>query len=87
MKRDLGAADEIFDVPAINYFTSNNDYLGSWKSNFRYKISNTDGKIKSEIWNEDVCFELAEITCEKEFELTPEGLTECIKWLYSQIKQ
>ena len=29
MKRDLGKADEIFDVPAINFFTSGNDYFGS----------------------------------------------------------
>ena len=28
MKRDLGKADEIFDVPAINFFTSGNDYFG-----------------------------------------------------------
>lgn len=42
MKRDLGKADEIFDVPAINFFTSGNDYFGSSGSKFRYRISHTD---------------------------------------------
>ena len=45
MKRDLGKADEIFDVPAINFFTSGNDYFGSSGSKFRYRISHTDGAI------------------------------------------
>ena len=45
MKRDLGKADEIFDVPAINFFTSGNDYFGSSGSKFRYRISHTDETI------------------------------------------
>ncbi len=50
MKRDLGKADEIFDVPAINFFTSGNDYFGSSGSKFRYRISHTDENIVGEVW-------------------------------------
>ena len=57
MKRDLGKADEIFDVPAINFFTSGNDYFGSSGRKFRYRISHTDENIVGEVWHEDLCYE------------------------------
>ena len=77
MKRDLGKADEIFDVPAINFFTSGNDYFGSSGSKFRYRISHTDENIVGE--------EKCTVTDKKEdFPLTPDGLTNCIKWLYEK---
>ena len=85
MKRDLGKADEIFDVPAINFFTSGNDYFGSSGSKFRYRISHTDENIVGEIWHEDLCYEKCTVTDKKEdFPLTPDGLTSCIKWLYEK---
>lgn len=85
MKRDLGKADEIFDVPAINFFTSGNDYFGSNGSKFRYRISHTDENIVGEVWHEDLCYEKSTVTDKKEdFPLTPDGLTNCIKWLYEK---
>ena len=85
MKRDLGKADEIFDVPAINFFTSGNDYFGSSGSKFRYRISHTDENIVGEVWHEDLCYEKCTVTDKKEdFPLTPDGLTNCIKWLYEK---
>ena len=85
MKRDLGKADEIFDVPAINFFTSGNDYFGSSGSKFRYRISHTDENIVGEVWHEDLCYVKCTVTDKKEdFPLTPDGLTSCIKWLYEK---
>uniref|UniRef100_UPI00402952B8 hypothetical protein n=1 Tax=Candidatus Fimenecus sp. TaxID=3022888 RepID=UPI00402952B8 len=85
MKRDLGKADEIFDVPAINFFTSENDYFGSSGSKFRYRISHTDENIVGEVWHEDLCYEKCTVADKKEdFPLTPDGLTNCIKWLYEK---
>ena len=85
MKRDLGKADEIFDVPAINFFTSGNDYFGSSGSKFRYRISHTDENIVGEVWHEDLCYEKCTVADKKEdFPLTPDGLTDCIKWLYEK---
>lgn len=85
MKRDLGKADEIFDVPAINFFTSGNDYFGSSGSKFRYRISHTEENIVGEVWHEDLCYEKCTVTDKKEdFPLTPDGLTNCIKWLYEK---
>ena len=66
MKRDLGKADEIFDVPAINFFTSGNDYFGSSGSKFRYRISHTDENIVGEVWHEDLCYEKCTVTDKKE---------------------
>lgn len=65
MKRDLGKADEIFDVPAINFFTSGNDYFGSSGSKFRYRISHTDENIVGEVWHEDLCYENAPLLIKK----------------------
>lgn len=82
MKRNLGKTDEFFDIPAIDYFISKNDYFGSCNSSFRYKLSNNENKIKAEIWHEDLCYKKANVTEEKDdFPLTADGLTESIKWL------
>lgn len=67
MKRDLGKADEIFDVPAINFFTSGNDYFGSSGSKFRYRISHTDENIVGEVWHEDLCYENAPLPIKRGF--------------------
>lgn len=88
MKRDLGKADEIFDVPAINFFTSGNNYYGSSGKKFRYKISIAEDNIKAEIWHEDICYEKASVDNEKaDFPVTPEGLTESIKWLFADYEE
>lgn len=88
MKRDLGQADELFDIPAIDFFVSKNDYFGSCNSKFRYKLSNIGETIKAEIWHEDLCYDKANVTEEKDdFALTAEGLTDSIRWLFQEYEK
>lgn len=83
MKRNLGKADELFDIPAIDFFISKNDYFGSCGENFRYKLSNIGENIQAEIWRENLCYEKADIELQKDdFPLTADGLTESIVWLF-----
>ncbi|MEG0229511.1 MAG: hypothetical protein RR640_02795 [Oscillospiraceae bacterium] len=70
-----------FDIPAIEYFLSKNDYTGSFNKTFRFKITPKDEMLKAEIWNKDVCYDLAEIEDSKEFQLNEDGLKSCIDWL------
>lgn len=88
MKRDLGKADELFDIPAIDFFISKNEYFGSCGHFFRYKLANIGEAIKAEVWFEDLCYEKAEVEVEKDdFPLTADGLTESIKWLFSEYEK
>ena len=41
--------------------------------------------IVGEGWFEDLCYEICTVTDKLEdFPLTPDGLTNCIKWLYEK---
>jgi len=88
LKRNLGKADEVFDIPAINFFTSGNDYFGSAGNSFRYRVSHSGDFIEAQVWRSDICFEKAEISAEKtDFPLTPDGLTQCVEWLFGEYEQ
>lgn len=85
MKRNLGNADIFFDIPAINYFTQGNSYLGSVGTNFRYIIYFEDEMIKSEYWLKDVARTIIDEKNVKKCENKPateEGITNTVKDLY-----
>ncbi|MCM1314234.1 MAG: hypothetical protein NC205_06860 [Prevotella sp.] len=75
----------IFEIPKFYYFESGNDYSGS-KRDFSYKIQN--GKsMKCMTWHGKLCSMKATIENEKEFDRTPEGFAEMIKWLESKYNE
>lgn len=90
MKRNLEKADILFDIPAINYFTQGNSYLGSVNTIFRYKIFFEDNMIKSEYWLKDVARTVIDesnvIKC-KNCKATEDGITEAVKALYENYKK
>lgn len=78
------SVSSVFEIPKFYYFESGNDYSGS-KGDFSYKIIN--GKcMKCLTWHGKLCSMKATIENEKEFERTPEGFSEMIKWLESMYK-
>lgn len=88
MKRELGKADDFFDIPAVDYFIYGNNYTGSCGSKFRYNIVKTEDRIKAEVWNKDVCYALADVTSVNDsFPLTEEGLNACILWLLGEYEK
>ncbi|MBE6860229.1 MAG: hypothetical protein E7499_02905 [Ruminococcus sp.] len=79
------SASEIFEIPRFYYFKSGNHYSGS-KGEFTYKIENGD-RLKCLTWQGRLCSMKAEIENEKEFEVTPEGFEELLKWLEATYKE
>ncbi|MDE6671777.1 MAG: hypothetical protein K2K16_06225 [Ruminococcus sp.] len=77
------SVSEIFEIPAYYYFASGNDYSGS-RGDFSYKIKN-GSSLKCLTWHGKLCSMKAVIENEKDFEKTPEGFAEMIKWLESLI--
>lgn len=71
----------IFEIPEFYYFQSGNEYSGS-KGDFSYKIKNKDS-LKCLTWHGRLCSMKAVIENEREFDKTPEGFSEMIKWLES----
>lgn len=71
----------IFEIPEFYYFQSGNEYSGS-KGDFSYKIQNKDS-LKCLTWHGRLCSMKAVIENEREFDKTPEGFLEMIKWLES----
>ena len=73
------SVSEIFEIPKFYYFVSGNDYSGS-RGDFSYKIKNGD-VLKCMTWHGKLCSMKATIENEKDFEKTPEGFADMIKWL------
>ncbi|MDE6036495.1 MAG: hypothetical protein K2G36_11390 [Ruminococcus sp.] len=73
------SASEIFEIPVFYYFASGNDYSGS-KGDFAYKIKNGN-TLKCLTWHGRLCSMKAVIENERDFDKTPEGFADMIKWL------
>lgn len=69
---------ELF-LPSLSHWEFGNFWSGS-KGDIRYYITVSDGEngkqMLAEIWDQDVCRELAKITQTRTFPVTQEGLDE-----------
>lgn len=82
---------EIF-LPTLPHWEFGNHWSGS-KGGLRFYITNsevTDGtgakrrQLLAEVWTEDVCRELAQVTASETFPCTQEGLDAMRAWLEEQ---
>ena len=71
-------AEKLF-LPSLPHWEFGNFWSGS-KGSVRYYITVSDGErgkeLLAEVWHQDVCRELADITETKTFPVTQEGLEE-----------
>lgn len=76
---------EHFDIPSCDYFSSKNDYSGSYQL-FNYKISSDGEKVKGIIWFGMNCSAKSEIKSEREFLYSPEVSENILEWLEDELK-
>ncbi len=73
-----------FDIPAVFYFEVGNTHTGS-RGQLRYRIQPKDGCLITEVWKQDLCYELAKerglITAEDSFPVTAEGFQQMLAFL------
>lgn len=75
--------DTLFSLRPFDFFSNRNTYTGS-AGRLRYLISPGEETLDVQVWNQDVCFELAQILESASFPLSPEGLAETASgWLSS----
>ena len=77
---------ELFDIPKILYFESNNIYSGSL-GKFNYKIFPDGEVLRAHIWHGIYCMEKSEVLDTQEFPMTAEGRTQLIDWLTQKHRQ
>ncbi len=71
-----------FDIPKLFYFQAGNIHTGSRKA-LRYRICPKEDTLQVEIWDTDLCYELAiqQLKDTAVFSLTEDGFEEMLKWL------
>ncbi|MDD3193918.1 MAG: hypothetical protein PHE47_08790 [Oscillospiraceae bacterium] len=74
---------DLFGLRPFDFFANGNEYTGSAGA-LRYLIKPKDGALQIQTWDQDVCYELAQIHQNTSFPLTPEGLGELRVWLSEQ---
>ncbi|MBR3678619.1 MAG: hypothetical protein IKL87_00260 [Oscillospiraceae bacterium] len=77
-----------FDIPKLFYFEAGNVHTGSRK-HLRYRIDPADGQLKTEVWREDLCYELmaGKIEAEAVFPQSEEGFTEMLAFLQAEFEK
>ena len=78
--------DTLFSLRPFDFFSNRNTYTGS-DGRLRYLISPGEETLDVQVWNQDVCFELAQILESASFPLSPEGLAETRVWLAEQYRR
>ena len=76
-------AQELF-LPSLAHWTYGNHWSGS-AAPVRFYITTSKETMLVELWDEDVCHELAQVKLSAEFPVTQEGLDEMRVWLVEQI--
>ncbi|MBR3268392.1 MAG: hypothetical protein IKI58_06670 [Oscillospiraceae bacterium] len=73
-----------FDIPAVFYFEVGNTHTGS-RGKLRYRIQPKDGSMLTEVWKQDVCYELAKernlIEASESFPVSEEGFRQMLDFL------
>lgn len=76
-----------FDIPKPFYFEAGNIHTGSRKQ-LRYRIEPTDGLLHTEIWRQDLCYELIKeqnaIEGNADFPLSEDGFQQMIDYLQAE---
>ena len=78
--------DNLFPLRPFDFFSNKNAYTGS-AGRLRYLIKPAEEALEVQIWNQDVCFALAQILESASFPLSPEGLEEIRAWLTEQYRR
>lgn len=76
--------DTLFPLRPFDFFSNRNTYTGS-AGQLRYLIKPVQETLEVQVWNQDVCFELAQILDCASFPLSPGGLAEIRAWLDGNI--
>lgn len=74
---------ELF-LPSLAHWTYGNNWSGSAGA-ARFFVTTSAETMLAEVWDEDVCHELAQIRSSAEFPVTEDGLEEMRRWLLEQI--
>lgn len=74
---------ELF-LPSPAHWTYGNNWSGSHGST-RFFVTTSSDSMLAEVWNEDVCHELATILDQAEFPVSEEGVEQMRVWLTEQI--
>lgn len=77
-------AEQVAEILKKN--ANKNAYTGS-AGRLRYLIKPAEEALEVQIWNQDVCFALAQILESASFPLSPEGLEEIRAWLTEQYRR
>lgn len=76
-----------FDIPKTFYFQSGNTHTGSRK-HLRYRVEPADGELRTAVWRQDLCYEIALerglIEAEAAFPLSDEGFEQMLEFLQSE---
>lgn len=72
------------ELPPLSYFETHNVFTGSQNQIFRFHVDTNETEILADVWNEDICFELAQNTEQKNFPLTEEGRVATKAWIEEQ---
>jgi len=74
---------ELF-LPTLAHWTYGNNWNGS-AGKVRFFVTTSAETMLAEVWDEDVCRELAQIKESAEFPVTEEGIEEMRRWIVEQI--
>ena len=76
---------ELF-LPTLAHWKFENNWSGSCGA-LRFFVTTSEESMLAEVWNEDVCRELAQIRDSAQFEVSQEGLDAMRAWLEEQYCQ
>ena len=76
-------AQELF-LPSMAHWTYGNNWSGS-AGTVRFFVTTSSENMLVDMWDEDVCHELAQIKSSAEFPVTEAGLEEMRRWIVEQI--
>ncbi len=75
------------EIPPLSYFESGNPFTGSHGQVFRFHTAKDGDELSAFVWNEDICFELAENKEEKRFAMGEEGRVQMKAWLEEKCRE
>ena len=74
-----------WDLPGLDYFQSKNSFKGS-RNDLRFMVTCDDEGFKVMTWTGEKCFECAESTSEKRFEMNEQSLYDINDYLTDEYK-
>ena len=76
-----------FDIPKVFYFEVGNTHTGSRK-HLRYRIEPRDGMLQTEVWRQDLAYEIVQerggIEGSAEFPVSEEGFQQMLDYLQQE---